>query len=148
MARTLVMDVEHAPGIFELTGVTLSETAGATTTLGFTDNLNLLRGDKATNYQFSWNSSGFASAIPGTYRVSVIFEEMGPGEFAGGLFSASTANTGPGAYAVGVPIAAGSIPDGVYRVTAILTFDAGVNPTPIVAMTEIPMVRVFSSNIP
>ena len=149
MTTTIPLEVEHAPGIFSFVGPTLIATTDTpTATPGFTDSRRLIRGDKITHFKFNWNIGGFAAGLPGTFEAKVIFEEMGPGEFAGCLFSAPAV---PNAGVVGNPYSATvnigpGIPDGIYRVTCLLSYlEAGVNPTPIVAFAELSMVRVYSS---
>ena len=89
--------------------------------------------DRANDFHVhaSWQTSGpFFGVLDPTmnWEAEALFEQMGPGEFAGGPFTATTPvvqNGGLQSYALRIVMPAGSVPEGVYRVILRLRLGSG-----------------------
>jgi hypothetical protein len=81
------------------------------------------------------------------WRAEAIFEQMGPGEFAGGPFATATAHVQTAAdqhYAMRIVIPGSAIPAGIYRVILKLFLDTGLATTPVCGFEDLGLVQFYN----
>jgi hypothetical protein len=105
--------------------------------------------DQNLRVNLVWTMSGaLNSFLAANYVCTAYFEKMGTGE-ASSNYSATTAHVPsavPHSYSLNIPIPAGSLSDGVYRlVVSLITQSTGGVGFPIVGFTEIGLIQVYQS---
>ncbi len=121
--------------------------AGAPVPVLTNPNPRIIQRDQATQFQFSWATSGWLPAVfdAGTalWKFDVLCELMGPGEI-GIIPSITSGNIQSNS--VTLTIAPNSMPDGVVRfVVRMMLLPTGVSPCPICGFTEFPLVEYYQS---
>lgn len=98
----------------------------------------------------NWNTSGpLNNIMAGKWKLAVLLEKMGHGEFALANNEAEEAFvSAPHAYSKTFNFAAGSVPPGLYRVLVTVTMVGPANaPGPIAGYEDLGMVQFYDSSI-
>jgi hypothetical protein len=134
-------------GAFNVDGhVHFIETGGAGGFGADLGNLNAVQTDEDVTIRFHWTQTGaLCGMLSGTWRCDVFLEEMGPGEVTSPIpFKTSAFVTTNGfTYEVNVPVAAGTVQEGLYRVTArlMLTSNGAPKLSPVCAFVDLGLVQ-------
>ncbi len=104
--------------------------------------------DQDAFVRFNWNQNGILTTmLAGKWKLDVFFEQMGPSEgpaIPSKLVPYESVN--PKNYSVDVQIPAGTISEGLYRVTARLMLLPTATPglSPICAFTDLGLIQYFN----
>lgn len=109
----------------------------------------LIRTDQDWGVTFNWSTAGnMAGSLAGDWHLRVYLEKMGPGDGppVNPVTKKYETTADPQDYSESITIQKGTVPPGLYKVTAAITMtgpDPNHYPTPIAMMGEGPLIQVY-----
>ena len=109
----------------------------------------LIQTDQGFDINIDWNQAGAVWVLTaGNWVGEVFFELMGPGEAPAVSFKTVQAGANViGAQTIQVPVNAGQLPPGQYRVTCSLQFYVAGLPKAIAAFEDLGLIKVYAETI-
>lgn len=109
----------------------------------------LIQTDQDFAVDIQWNQTGAVwMLLAGNWVGEVFFELMGPGEAPAVAFQTPLAGSNTiGTQKLQVPISAGQLPAGQYRVTCSLQFYVSGAPKAIAAFEDLGLIKVYDETI-
>jgi hypothetical protein len=110
---------------------------------------NIVRTSESWFVKFDWTTTGWLNFfLAGNWNLEVLLEKMGPGEFDIGPSGKTITPivSAPNAYSTTLSFGPGSVPAGLYRASAVLTFKNPVGiPGRITGFTDLGLIEFYDT---
>ncbi|MEM6632333.1 MAG: hypothetical protein AAF694_21855 [Bacteroidota bacterium] len=145
---------ELVPAHFDVSDGTVELFEGASTG-GFPEGppRRIIQTDQPWEVRFTWTNSGLlVPFIQGVWHLEILLEQIGPNEFGfpAGLGKATVPfqSVNPTTYSQTIQIPQNIVPEGIYRLTACITFTSPAPasvPGPIAAFAELGGIKFYKA---